>query len=447
LKTLGKFKLLNVFPIFVVSTFGVSDNFSSFLNAEFEANHHCAVGITGVLCMPQYLMHNVKFKKNGGNWLWFQNWVREDHSYTQVSGGIFSLSPPNAAVVMAQGRLEDSLFPDGYVSVVSSTFLYLLDHPDDACIRASDISDEIGSRYNGSKGGAILCKVPLRSLKIYTRNLLAGNSPSDLKVDAWFNSSTNSNPDATQNIRYHQSGPDNISFKQGYSIPVIPGAENKYRLSLVNDGDILKDWVIEFNDPVIGYRWDEEWITLEVKGRNCAGNGLVSSQHDRRFIWSGDEFLNDSVWDSDGNAIHGACVASGNQPDDMPSKSCTTVQFDGVEPLQCPELCVSKCNDNSFCDCGTAQCFCKPGKIYKYVAIYFQISKLMLHHPLCSKALAAMTVPSIFVPLHGAARTELALLNIWDQAHQVYCPSQVRMHAYAKMVSVEHCVIGTLARM
>ncbi len=381
--------------------------FISFKDAELEANHHCTVGVTGVLCMPQYLLHNVDFKKAGGRWLWFQSFRRGDHSYTQPEGGIFSLSPPNAAIVMNGGTLVNSLFPIGYVSVVSSKFTYLLDHPNRVCVKSSDISPEMENRYDRG----ILCKVPLRSLKVYSRNQLTRNNPPDLRVNAWFNGSRNGAPNAAQNLRYHQSGPDNIPHKQGYSIPVIPGAENTYRLSLVNGRNVPNDWVIEFNDPVIGNRWGEEFIRLEVQGRTCANNGLVSSQHDRRFIWSGDEFLNSGVWDGNGKTIHGACVATGGQPPSMPVKSCSSnsrsisnlsviegdnaaikhgklikVAFasflilihpcsvhlmqrpprtistaDGPEPTECPELCSQTCNGNSYCDCGTAKCMCKAG--------------------------------------------------------------------------------------
>ncbi len=269
--------------------------------------------------MPQYILHNVTFKKVGGRWLWFNNHPG-DHSYTQPDGGIFSLSPPNAAIVMDGGEsLEHSLLPEGYVSVVSERFTYLLVHPNNVCVLSSAMSAELGTRYDNG----ILCMVPLRSLKIYSRNQLIGNNPLDLRVEAWFNnSSRNGAPNAAQNLRYHQIGGDNQSQKQGYSIPIIPGVENTYRLSMVNGQNVPNDWIIEFNDPVVGNRWGEEFITLEVQGRVCADNGLVSSQHDRRFIWSGDEFLNPGVWDSNGNAIHGACVAVGEQPPNMPMKIC-----------------------------------------------------------------------------------------------------------------------------
>lgn len=41
--------------------------------AILEANHHCNVGITGVLCMPQYIFHNVHWKNAAPNWMYFQS--------------------------------------------------------------------------------------------------------------------------------------------------------------------------------------------------------------------------------------------------------------------------------------------------------------------------------------------------------------------------------------
>ena len=68
----------------------------------------------------------------------------------------------------------------------------------------------------------------------------------------------------------------------------------------------------------MGNKYDVEQIILEVPGRNCANGGRVTSQHDRRFIWSGDEFLLDDVWGK-----HGACVA-GSQPNELPRVNCNT---------------------------------------------------------------------------------------------------------------------------
>lgn len=175
-------------------------------NAVLEANHHCTVGQTGLLCMPQYILHNVKFQASSilSRWLYFNNHVRGDHNYVQNDGGIFSLSPRDAKIVMEGGDLEASIFPDGYVSAISSKFEYLLSHPNNVCDRSSILGTSIERRYDSG----ILCRVPLRALKVYSRGLTTQMKPYDLKVEVWFNGSRESNPHAIQNIRYHQSGPD-----------------------------------------------------------------------------------------------------------------------------------------------------------------------------------------------------------------------------------------------
>eukprot|EP00957_Ditylum_brightwellii_P144794 11028652-Ditylum_brightwellii.AAC.1 len=71
----------------------------------------------------------------------------------------------------------------------------------------------------------------------------------------------------------------------------------------------------------MGNRWGAEQIQLAVEGRDCGIDGLVSSQHDRRFLWSGDEYIDDSAW---GN--HGACVSNSSPPPDMPTIDCSSNQ-------------------------------------------------------------------------------------------------------------------------
>jgi hypothetical protein len=55
-----------------------------------EANHHCNVGTTGVLCMPTYILHKVKWensysKGNRGNrpWMSFQKKSFQPHNSDQ----------------------------------------------------------------------------------------------------------------------------------------------------------------------------------------------------------------------------------------------------------------------------------------------------------------------------------------------------------------------------
>ena len=230
-------------------------------------------------------------------------------------GGIFSLSPES------ETQLEGSPFPDGYVSLVSSNYSYLLSAPDGDCVSSSDLG--LAKRYDGG----ILCKKPLRALKIYSRGLKNNSTVPSLLVEAWFNSAgvtshTSIPASSSQNIAYHQIG-DNVAGnggakRQGFSLPVIPSPNVSYRLSLTTgDGSIPHDWVVEFNDPVVGNRWGVEYLQLELQGRPCGDDGLVSSQHDRRFIFDGVDFLPDNAW---GN--HGACVVAESQPQDMPTSTC-----------------------------------------------------------------------------------------------------------------------------
>jgi len=321
-----------------------------FEDVVFEANHHCTVGETGVLCMPQYILHNVKVKASKGlaKWLYFNHHVRNDHTYTQSDGGIFSLAPSDVKVVEEGGVLKNSLFPDGYVSAVSSKFDYLLDYPDDVCRRSSDLGSSMGVRYDSG----ILCKVPLRALKVYSRDLKAETNPPDLKVEAWFKGSILPDPDAIQILRYHQSGSDGTK-KQGFSIPVIPGNVHTYRLTLANGSNVPAEWVIEFSDPVMGNKYGVESILLDIPGRTCSNGGLVTSQHDRRFIWSGDQYLLDDVWGK-----HGACIS--DQPDDSSLVDCSDRDTE-VNLLECPSACNGTCGTNSYCDCGSKTCQCEAG--------------------------------------------------------------------------------------
>ena len=291
-------------------------------SVSLEANHHCNVGVTGVLCMPQYIMHQVKWRSTSMStkWVTFQHLNFQGHTANQNHGGIFTLSPPDAEEVLQNGSLDGSMFPPGFVSVVSSQFTYLLSVPGNKCVLSSSLGSDMAFRYDNG----ILCEVELRSLKVYSRNSVSGSAPNML-VQAWFGPPSNgSTPDASQEIGFHQIGGDYQTKKQGYLVPVIPGADNTYHLSLVdNDQNIPSDWVVEFSDWVMGNRWDIEYITLELHGRSCPNNGLVSSHHDRSFLWSGDEFMDDLAW---GN--HGACP-SNNVPNDLPTVACEQNLNDG----------------------------------------------------------------------------------------------------------------------
>jgi len=336
-------------------------------DTKLEANHHCNVGVTGFLCMPTYVLHKVKWKNQNRNrkWIAFQRTSVQEHNNDQNHGGIFTLSPIDAATVLAGGTVEGSLFPQGYVSLVSDKFQYLLGLPNNRCV---DSSLQYGDLYDNG----ILCKTELRALKIYTRGLRAGNAPPQLKVEIWYkdgglNGQVGS-PDSSQLIGFHQIGGDGASAKQGFSVPVIPGRSHSYKISLTT-GNLPDDWVIEYSDPVIGNRWKRDELFLSIAGRDCGNGGLIHSQHDRKFIWGGDGYLEDEAWFN-----HGTCVGSGIPPPDEPTIDCssnmnhrlvnenTNMDFAGViEATECPEKCSGGCNENSYCDCGSETCQCKAG--------------------------------------------------------------------------------------
>jgi len=304
---------------------------TSFERAHLEANHHCHVGVTGVLCMPTYILHDVVWK--GGQYNDYP-WVEWQDGGNVVGdqrhGGIFTISPSST---------KSSFFPEGYKSVVSNKFSYLLnfDVGEQTCVAAPDL-------YRNS----ILCKVPLRALRIYSNGLSVSGTTPVIIVEVWNNgSNTNQSgpPTSTQSIKFHQVG-----SKQGFSVPVVPGEGHSYKISLQGGGlssnGIPSDWVIEFSDPVVGNRWEADKLYLIVAGRSC--ESPVSSQHDRRFINMREP--------SESSHGHGACT---NNPP-MPAISCPQP----LEPTSCADKCSNNCNDETqYCDCGKSVCVCKPGFI------------------------------------------------------------------------------------
>lgn len=240
------------------------------------------MGVTGLLCMPSYILHDVKWKvTKGGSWIWLQRGGTG-------GGGIFSLSPPNAqavksATVEEQAALKDMIFPPGYVSIASGHYNYL--SSTGFCVSSNNLG--LGDRY----GGGILCEESLRVLKVWSTNLQSSSAPS-LRVEVWLNNTESGtaeqatrDPDITQLVNFHVIANLGAS-KQGYSLPVLLVDNVSYRLSLDReDSNVPGDWIIEFSDPVMGNRWGEEFVNLNVVGRACENNGVVSSQHSRRYMY------------------------------------------------------------------------------------------------------------------------------------------------------------------
>jgi hypothetical protein len=205
-------------------------------NVHLECNHHCDVGSTGLLCMPQIMFDEVEWENTSQNkWVSFQAGYNND-------GGIISLAP---------GRETSStgFFPDGFTSLAGGTYSYLLSSPGPRkCI---DTSASFGNRYDNG----ILCNAPLRSFKIYSRGLTEATAPM-LKVEVWFNSlglrGQNGPANAEQMVGFHIiGGPDSTNEKQGYAFPIMSGLEQSYKISLYDNvtstlSEIPSDWVIEF---------------------------------------------------------------------------------------------------------------------------------------------------------------------------------------------------------
>ena len=311
-------------------------------------HYQCNVGTTGVLCFPTYMLHNVKWINHDKSieWIWFQWQKLQPHNFNQNDGGVFTLSPPDSELVMNGGELENSIFPHGYVSLVSNRFTYLLSLPGQPC----RLSTEYGQLYDGG----ILCTLPLRAIKIYTRGLSPYNNHPNLLLEVWYNKggvdNQVGNPDSSQVIGFHQTG--SSGPKQGYTFPVIPSGNHSYRLTLAVDPG---DMVVEFSDLIVGNRFAIEYTNLSVNGHGCGDNGLVSSHHDRRFIWSGDELLAPSAW-----GYTGACAVT--KPPDFPTVDCSSINDGVLDADECPELCGSGCDEGvEYCDCGSGTCESKPG--------------------------------------------------------------------------------------
>ena len=359
---------------------------STFVDYGFRANHHCDVGVTGYLCMPQYVLHDIK-------WLDPRNtWVDFDINNGETNdGGIFTLSPDNIAA-KAQGATFD-IFPPDYNSVVAGNFDYLLDLPGAGCDRATDVTydgEDVGDRYSDG----ILCSAPLRALKIFTHDAfdLRAADPGSRLVVAVYERDDNGN--RGQLLASQVVPPVRITDdRQGFSIPVVPVISSVprqagpylyrnylYDVSLdttndgVGDADLDPSWVIDYSDLAVSNRWGEEFLHLEVSGRDCNDEGpdTISSYHDRRFYAAGD--FDENMWG------RGACGPAANKHAKMPGLSCDTLPdltatWEGDYPYasweaefdaRCPD-----CGDNGACAgrylggglpaLETYQCVCRPG--------------------------------------------------------------------------------------
>ena len=101
-------------------------------HAVLEANHHCGESgglncATGVLCMPTYVLHNVRWRSAGhianGAYILFQQEGPPSHPLHGVAtmGGIFALSPPEEA------NAAGGFLPAGFCALCAGAYTYLLE--------------------------------------------------------------------------------------------------------------------------------------------------------------------------------------------------------------------------------------------------------------------------------------------------------------------------------
>ena len=140
-------------------------------------------------------------------------------------GGMFTVAPSE------QLNSNGTIFPDGYVALAGRFMTHLLAIDGGrTCTKAAEISSTIGQQYDHG----ILCRRPLRPLKIYTKGLTY-SSAQKLKMELWQNGSKI----VTFLMPFHQISADGQTHWQGYALPVIPGTPwVEYKLAL-EDGSAV----------------------------------------------------------------------------------------------------------------------------------------------------------------------------------------------------------------
>lgn len=310
----------------------------------FVSSHHCNVGVTGVLCMPVYLFVNCTFDDmtptNQKNWIeWGEN-----------NGAMWTLSDADCAA-NAKGN---KLFPPGFCSIVNPYWTYLLAiDGGNTCQTCDQVAQKVmglapgSTDYNGFMNRyqkAIFCKKRVTRLEIYTKAQTMASAP-NVQLELW----QNNNKISSQQVNYFQIALDSDhTNKQGYSMTIIPGLNQTYKLSLVGGGAIPANWSIEFSDTIMGNRWTRDEINLQVNGRTCPSP--VHSQHDRKYVW----------YDSNHYAIQTGRGACTSYPDESTINCKSQPVLTQIE--SCPSVCPNnKCGANQFCDCGTGKCVCNAG--------------------------------------------------------------------------------------
>ena len=279
----------------------------------FEANHHCNIGVTGMLCAPTYIFENCSFASRPSFW-----WSGDDDDMSY--GAIFVLAP-NATIVA-----DSSPFPSNFTSLANGIFApFLLPHPDGACVRSESLG--LGSTYSYG----ILCATDVRLVKVWTFDMNKETAP-PLRVELWNNATLV----LEANTPLYVIGDE--QRKQGYRFPVFPRSGFQYRVSL-NGSAVPADWVVEFSDPTYGHRYPEEFLDLRIASRSCPSAPGVSSLHDRAYVFSSSsEYLGTNA------RGRGACT----KHEDSPPLDCGTVP--PLELLTCDsDVCGVDCGGNAYC--------------------------------------------------------------------------------------------------
>jgi len=312
-------------------TFIIED--TTFSNhVSFEHDHHCGVGATGILCMPTYVLQNVKMI----NPVTTQPWIH----WGTNNGAMMTLSPPECA--NTDGK--SNFFPAGFCSVVNPFWKYLLAlDGGKTCLSTADAGTQTGLKYlNVTMSNGILCRAPVRRLEIYVPKTGAPQ-PGGKQISIQL--SQNGKVISSQNVPFFAIG---TTGKQGYAMTVVSGTGQSYKISMADGSAIPAEWIIEFSDTIFGNRWTPDQILLSVVGRNCPQT--LTSQHDRQFIWA----------DTNGNYLkvpgRGACTTF----PDRPHTDCSKVPKFYLDET-CDQCASVNCGPNAYCDCGAKQCICKSG--------------------------------------------------------------------------------------
>ncbi|GMH71242.1 hypothetical protein TL16_g05599 [Triparma laevis f. inornata] len=271
-------------------------------NVVFEANHHCNIGITGMLCAPTYVFDRVTFVKPDFRFYWADDLTSDN----MAEAAVFVMAPDWTS----SGDTDSSTnpFPSPHISLASSKFSdFLIGYDDDdTCVTSASLG--VGTKFTQG----ILCSKPLRVMKIWTFDQ-DETTAARLEVELW----RDGLKVFTAMTKLYAIG-GATGRKQGYRFPMVLDDEaSEYRIKLEGGGDIPADW------------------------------------HDRKWVFSSSsEFMSDSA------RGRGACTIHS----DSSVIDCSNV--DAIELLSCEAECNSGagCSGHSYCECGSGgNCKCEAG--------------------------------------------------------------------------------------